>query len=241
MTTRRISLSASVQYRIGADASCSDGSCGHVSRVVLNPVARSITHVVVEPGHGHGGARLVPVESVDVHDEGVHIRCTIAEFQRFEPAEETEFLPGAEAYGDYDPDSVLTRPYFRLGAGGLGMSGLGLSNAGMGTIDAGTVNAAKPSVYDSVPAGEVSVRRGDQVYATDGAIGKVHGFVIDPRNQHVTHVLLAEGHIWDRKEVAIPISAVTTVDAGIQLTLSRADVRDLPEVDIDKDPQSATE
>jgi len=234
-------LSASVQYRIGADASCSDGSCGHVSRVVLDPVARAITHVVVEPRRGHGVARLVPVESVDVGDDDVHIRCTTAEFERFEPAEETEFLSGAEAYGDYDPGRVLTRPYFRLGAGGLGMSGLGMSNAGLGTTDTDAVNVAKPAVYDSVPAGEVSVRRGDQVYATDGAIGKVQGLVIDPRNQHVTHVLLAEGHLWDRKEVAIPITAVTAVDAGIQLTLSKADVRDLPEVDIDKGPAAASD
>ncbi len=226
-------MSANVEYRIGAPASCSDGSCGHVSRVVLDPVARAITHVVVEPRHGHGVARLVPVESVEVGEEDVRLRCTIAEFDSFEPAVETEFLPGGEAYGDYDPDRVLTRPYFRLGAGGLGMSGLGMSNAGMGEADTGAVNVSKPVVYDSVPAGEVSVRRGDQVYATDGAIGNVHGLVIDPRNQHVTHVLLAEGHFWDRKEVAIPISAITAVDAGIQLTLSKAEVRDLPEVEID--------
>ena len=38
-------MSASVQYRIGTEVSCSDRSCGHVSRVVLDPVARAITHV----------------------------------------------------------------------------------------------------------------------------------------------------------------------------------------------------
>ena len=80
----------------------------------------------------------------------------------------------------------------------------------------------------------MSIRRGDQVYATDGAIGRVHGFVIDPQTHHVTHVLLEEGHLRGRKEVAIPISAATEVDAGIQLTLSKAEIRDLPAVDIDK-------
>lgn len=227
-------MAETVQYRIGAQAACSDGNCGHVSRVVLDPVARAITHLVVEPGHGHGVARLVPVESVEVDGQDVRLRCTTAEFHSFEPAEETQFLPGSEAYGDYEPDRVLMHPYFRLGAAGLGMSGLGISNAGMGVTDHGAANISKESVYDTVPTGEVSVRRGDQVYATDGAIGRVHGLIVDPQNQHVTHVLLEEGHIWGRKEVAIPITAVTEVDAGIQLTLSKAEIKDLPAVDIDR-------
>ena len=36
-----------------------------------------------------------------------------------------------------------------------------------------------------------------------------------------------------RKEVAIPISAVTQVDDGIRLSITRQQVRDLPPVDID--------
>ena len=78
-------------------------------------------------------------------------------------------------------------------------------------------------------------RRGiNQCDATDGSIGRVQGLVIDPRNHHVTHVLLQEGHLWGRKEVAIPITAVTEVsDEGIKLSLARHDVQELPPVDID--------
>jgi hypothetical protein len=47
-------------------------------------------------------------------------------------------------------------------------------------------------------------------------------------------VLLKEGHLWGRKQVAIPISAVTLSGAeGIALKISKDDVRDLPEVPID--------
>ena len=61
------------------------------------------------------------------------------------------------------------------------------------------------------------VRRGEHVHATDGHIGKVQGLVIDPKSHRVTHVLLQEGHLWGRKEVAIPISAVRGVGDGIRL------------------------
>jgi len=76
------------------------------------------------------------------------------------------------------------------------------------------------------------VRRGEHVHAIDGDIGQVEGLVIDPRNRHVTHVLLQEGHLWGRREVAIPISAVAGVEDGIRLSITKRDVQNLPPVDI---------
>jgi uncharacterized protein YrrD len=80
--------------------------------------------------------------------------------------------------------------------------------------------------------GEVTVRRGEPVHATDGDIGLVQGLVIDPSDHHVTHVLLQEGHLWGRKQVAIPISAVASTGNGIELTIAKQEVQDLPPVDI---------
>ena len=48
----------------------------------------------------------------------------------------------------------------------------------------------------------------------------------------MTHVLLQEGHFWGRKEVAIPIGAVTGVNDGIQLNITKQQVEDLAPVDI---------
>jgi uncharacterized protein YrrD len=88
--------------------------------------------------------------------------------------------------------------------------------------------------YDRVPLGEVAVRRGEEVHATDGGIGRVQGLVIDPGDHHVTHVLLQEGHLWGRKQVAIPIRAVTGIsDDGIRLNITKQEVEDLPPVDVD--------
>ena len=94
------------------------------------------------------------------------------------------------------------------------------------------VNTSTVVTYDTIPLGEVEVRRGDAVHATDGDIGRVQGLVIDPRSHHVTHVLLQEGHLWGRKEVSIPISSVTRVDDGIWLSITKQDVAGLPPVDI---------
>lgn len=195
---------------IGADASCTDGVCGEVSRVVVDPVARAVTHLVVEPTHWRGSGRLVPLDLVDATTGEIRLRCTLAEFEEFDPAEETQFLPGSPGYPGYDPEQVLLMPYYGMG----------------GAYVPETVT------YDAVPLDEVEVRRGEHVHATDGRIGKVQGLVIDPDSYHVTHVLLQEGHLWGRKEVAIPIGAVTGVDNGIRLNITKQQVQDLPPVDI---------
>jgi len=77
---------------------------------------------------------------------------------------------------------------------------------------------------DVVPVGETEVGPGDRVHAVDGEIGRVQGFLVTPGDGRVTHVLLQEGHLWGRKEVAIPISAVTGVDAGIRVNLTKQQI-----------------
>jgi sporulation protein YlmC with PRC-barrel domain len=214
------------QFTIGAEASCSDGACGKVVRVVVDPVARAVTHLVVEPKHHRGVDRLVPLDLVDLTPGEVRLRCRLAEFDKLDAAEETQFLPGAGGYAGYGPGQAVTWPYYGLSEEGL--EGFGLTGYGLG---AG--NVPQPVTYDTVPPGEVAVRRGDHVHAVDGDIGRVQGLVIDPAGHKVTHVLLQEGHLWGRKQVAIPIGAVDRVDEGIRLTITKQQVQDLPVVNID--------
>jgi hypothetical protein len=87
--------------------------------------------------------------------------------------------------------------------------------------------------YDSIPFGEVEMRRGDPVHATDGEIGLVDGLLMDPADDRVTHVLLQEGHLWGHKVVSIPVSAVTEVRIGVRLNLSKQQVEDLPQAEFD--------
>ena len=47
-------------------------------------------------------------------------------------------------------------------------------------------------------------------------------------DHRVTHVLLQEGHFWGRKEVVIPMSAVTGIENGIRLSMTKKQIEDLP-------------
>ena len=85
-------------------------------------------------------------------------------------------------------------------------------------------------VEDVVPVGETDVGPGERVHAVDGEIGRIQGFLVDPGDHRVTHVLLQEGHVWGRKEVAIPIRTVTGFDGGIRLNITKKQVEELPPV-----------
>ncbi len=202
-------MAQSTQITLGVDARCSDGPCGTVIRVVLDPVARVATHVVDEPKHREGFGRLVPLDLVDARADVVTLGCTTEQFEKLEMAEETHFLPNDPGYPGVAAGEVFAVPL-------LGM---------------GTPNVPAPITTDVLPLGEVGVRRDEQVHATDGEIGRVRGVLLDSASRRVTHVLLKEGHLWGRKQVAIPIGAVTGIEYGIRLKMTKQEVQDLPAVD----------
>jgi sporulation protein YlmC with PRC-barrel domain len=212
---------AETSITIGADARCVDGVCGKVIRVVVDPVARAVTHLVVQPRHWPGLGRLVPLDLVDAATpKEVRLRCTRAEFEELGFAEDTDFTPRAslDQYAGYSAEQILMLPYYGRVAGEDMPQAPEDESAG---------------AYGSVPPGEVGVRRDKPVYATDGEIGRVEGLVIDPGNYHVSHVLLQEGHVFGRREVAIPIGAVTGVVDSVQLNITKQQVENLPPVNTD--------
>ena len=172
----------------------------------------------------------MPVDLVLETRKQVQLRCTTTEFEALDDAEDEEFLPGASGQWGYEHGQMLSFPYFGLSVGTMGMGGMGMGGTGVAGLGIGPHEVT----HDRIPLGEVEVRRGDHVAATDGQIGRVRGLVVDPRDHHVTHVLLDEGHLWGEKQVAIPIGAVTDVGTGIRLKLSKDEVRDLPPVELDE-------
>jgi sporulation protein YlmC with PRC-barrel domain len=205
------------EFTMGARARCTDGFCGVVSRTILDPATETITHLVIEPRHRHESGRLVPVEMLDETAGEVTLRCTLAEFGALEPAEEID-----PASGEYGGGQAATVPGFSMQGEGMpspASTGLGLH---------------EPMVVSHmVPIGETEVQRNEHVHAVDGWIGQVEGFVVDPADHTVTHILLKEGHPWGRKQVAIPVSAIKSVTDGIRLTITKKQVEDLPPASLD--------
>ena len=196
------------RFRIGSAVHCSDGRCGTLVRLLADPRSENVAHLVVEYGHRHRPTRLVPVDLVLSAEDEIRLRCSRAQFDALESAEEIEVVQSAPM-----PDLM------------------GVDLAGGSRIDVYMAPPSMKVVHECVPLGEVTIRRGTGVTASDGEIGTAQGLVVRSSDHHVTHVLVECGHLWDRKTVAIPITAVAGLDDVAHVTLTKAQVRELPQLD----------
>ena len=223
---------------IGATVTCEDGECGVLHQLVVDPLAGTVTHLVIEPAHRRGAGRLVPVGLISPAVPEVRLDCTLAEFAVLEPAEDSQFLPGAPASWGLGSEQVLSWPYYGLAIGGSSavggsvpsLAGPGASYRGLDLEGMGA--GPELLIEDRIPVGEIEVRRGDRVHALDGDIGKVQGLIVDVTDHRVSHVLLQQGHLWGNKTVAIPFSEVRSVQDGVATELTKDQIRDLPPVDV---------
>ncbi|MBV9324163.1 MAG: PRC-barrel domain-containing protein [Chloroflexi bacterium] len=55
---------------------------------------------------------------------------------------------------------------------------------------------------------EAAFKGGEKVEATDGTVGTVDEVILDPSTNALTHIVLREGHLWQKRLVTIPIDNV---------------------------------
>jgi sporulation protein YlmC with PRC-barrel domain len=80
-----------------------------------------------------------------------------------------------------------------------------------------------------VPPNELAIHLEARVEATDGDVGKVDEFVIDPDNNRISHLVLRKGHFWDKRDVTIPVEQIDHVEGDVvYLKLNKAAVGHLP-------------
>jgi len=214
------------RLQMGAKVLATDGPVGELTAIVVDPVAQAVTHLIITPPHHPDLGHLVALDVVEEDGDPIRLRLTVAEFRGLDSAADEHVLrisggKWASAHG-----RTFSFPYYRLASLAGGSAGSAAREVQPGYY------VPPNDMSDRVPLGEVDVRRGDQVHAADGWIGSVQGLVIDPADHHVTHVLLAEGHLWGHKQVAIPITNASRVGDSIRVELTKQQVEDLPPVSL---------
>jgi sporulation protein YlmC with PRC-barrel domain len=174
-----------------AQVECTDGVCGRSVFVLVNPVIDQITHLVVREDSSDT-EYIVPIEILsETISEKIQLRCSKAELEKMDPFIKTTFIE----------EKVHGNTY-----GYGGMYGMGSYYYMPYVTPAITVQVSVD--HQQIPPGELAIRRGTRVEATDGYVGKVDEFVVNPENGHITHLVMREGHLWGQKEVIIPVSAM---------------------------------
>jgi sporulation protein YlmC with PRC-barrel domain len=202
---------------INVDVQCADGLCGRLTYVVIHPLTQRVTHLVVREAETPHTERVVPVALVaETTPNLVRMGCTRDELAKMGPFIETEYIwtkvPGMEQIPSrgYLPGEYVLWPY----------------------VVPETMECV-PVEHKRVPPGELAVRRGARVEATDGRVGQVDEFLVDPTNGHITHLVLREGHLWGQKDVTIPVSQIERIEENVvYLKLDKHSIEALPAIPI---------
>jgi sporulation protein YlmC with PRC-barrel domain len=197
-----------------AKVECTDGPCGESDIVILNPDTLQVTHFVVQDKRlPDRDQRLVPVDQVvETSRDRIRLRCTRAELASMDHFIDTHYGPTRqEPEIDWQVDSsVRSVPRATLTAPGY-----------------------TKEKTEHIPPGELAVRHGTKVAATDGHVGHVGELVVDPKTGHISHLVLQEGHLWAKKEVTVPVSAIDyMLEDTVYLKLDKKEVDALPVVPV---------
>lgn len=196
---------------INVDVLCAGELCGRSTCLIVNPIDARITHLVVIENDFPYIERLVPVETIlDSSPNSIQLDCNKVRLSDMAPFKEADFI----SEGQLESTLPYGRPYL---------------------IWPYSIYDGMPILleHEHIPAGEVVIRRGTSVKATDGQVGKVDEFLIDPKNDLITHLVLREGHLWGRKDVTIPVSEIDKItDDAVYLKLGKKVIAALPAVSI---------
>jgi sporulation protein YlmC with PRC-barrel domain len=203
-----------MEIPLNAQVECTDGVCGHSVYVLVDPLVDKVISLVVKETSSPNTEYIVPVDVISATiADTIQLRCSKAELEKMNPFVQTEYI--AEKLPDRD----------FMYAGGV----YGMGSYYYLPYVTPEVTVQVPVEHRQIPLGELAIQRGTRVEATDGYVGKVDEFVVNPKNSHITHVVMREGHLWGKKDVIIPISAMgETREDIVVLKLDKHQVESLP-------------
>jgi hypothetical protein len=203
-----------MEIPLQAQVECTDGICGRSAYVLIDPLIEQVTHLVVREDSYPNTEYVVPVGVISTTiADTIRLNCNKAELERMKPFVKTEFVESKVpiinigfASGMYRMGTYYFMPYV-----------------------APETTIQVPVERLQIPPGELAVRRGTHVEATDGYVGKVDEFVVSPETGHITYLVMREGHLWGAKNVIIPLSAMDdTGDDTLFLNIDKHQIESLP-------------
>jgi len=210
-----------MHLRLDANVQTTDGLSGTLADVVLDPVKRAVTHVVVRAGEPDRAARLVPLQLVaggTAPGDALSLTCTAEQFEQLESIQGYAYLPvderpAPDSEWDVGVEDVVMMPSYQ--------------GADLGVYTA-EIDPNVGVTYDRVPKGEVEIRHSSDVVSSDDhELGAVNSLVVE--NTAITQVVVEHGHLWWHRTVSVPIESVATLETNaIRLALTKAEFGKLP-------------
>ena len=199
-----------MEIPLNVEVHCSDGHCGRSTHIILNPITEQVTHIVVMAKQPPAVEQLVSVKLIaNTASEVILLSCTKEEFSKLEPFNQPDFIYADIPQHATDPSLTLLWPYVV------------------------PVKRIVDKKIRRIPPGELAVRRGTRVRATDGWVGRVDEFIVGPISGNITHLCLRKGHSWKERDVCIPVSQIERIEEKVvYLNVDKKAIASMPSVPV---------
>lgn len=198
---------------LNAKVDCTDGHAGQTTCVIINPVTRQLTHIIVaEKGSTHM-KRLVPLELIAAgHPHDLRLNCTTAQLATLRPFMEIEYPRAGALYFTYESDKVRSWPYETA------------------------IEMPVPAELERILPEEYALHQHSLVETTAGRIGKVNGFLVNPGNKNLFAIIIETGFFWNKHELVVAVAHIDHfANDLIALKLDKHQLKNLAHVQV-QDP-----
>ena len=191
---------------LNAQVECTDGPYGICSNLIADPTTKQVLYLVVEEKN----SKEHHIVSTDVLRNTtptlITLNCSSEELIEMEPYIEASYVSGDDPVAE--EEGILFLPY---------------------AIPAEPITGK----IESLPPDQLDAKRGADVEATDGRVGKIDEFLVEPLSGNFTHLVLREGHLWGKRDLTLPVTAIDRVEGGVvYLKLDKEKVKALPAIPV---------
>jgi hypothetical protein len=193
----------------GAHVRFLDGARGVLEKVVIDPLSRRVTDLVVHHGLLQSFAHVIPVSTVERASlNEIYMALRVEDLANYPQYREVEF---EERLDDWDSELAHPRQK-RL---------VWYPVAGIYEIESKVVPVVRRRVSKGIPANEGVIARGAMVRNIDGVVGKVDHLWLDRESWEITHIVVHRGIV--PHYYLVPFSWITSITPSEILILGTQD------------------
>lgn len=225
-----------MQFRDGTAVYTANGDhIGQIDRVVIDPLSKEVTHVVIEQGVIFTTDKVLPVQLVaSATDEQVRLKPDVTELEELPDFQQTHYvgLNERELQAMAYPTQGHATPFYGYPPFGAAFYDF------PGYVGPGGTSIAEPdyaqTTREQIPENTTALREGARVFSADEQhVGEVERLFVDEETNKATHLVISQG-LFLKSHKLIPISwARQIMEDSVYLGVQAHTLEELPDFQTD--------
>ena len=206
----------------GADVYSSQGErLGTLSRVIIDPSSREVTHFVIEKGLMFTTNKIIPIDQViPDNEEKIILTSSEHDLGEFPDFEETHYVNlDSTEYPGSDVTASFWYPPVDYAWWRAGMPAVAPP------MPVYTIKATQ-----NIPEGTVALEEGASVISADEKeVGSIEQLIVDSQDNRVTQLVVGKGLLFKERRL-IPVTWISTIgEEEVHLLVNAGTLERLPE------------